>query len=374
MQLEHEETEKEDGYCTVADSGPSSEAIMEIVAQEETPAADEANETIAGVEICKDPENHESDEVSISVQSSDPNSASAIQPDTLYINTQFPVLIESSENKLSGSDDLYDTEQQIKMVSAAVPAPTSNKEITQGFEVNSSEQQGNEVLAVGSDTVHVQDTTIVDHEAGNGTDVDMSTCQSAEVEGDKDHATETVLECIQAPCDASDKDHSADLPATTLVTPEFNKITTCDMEVVCAGNSESSGNGESGTIGVQEAAAVADPGSMNDQALTCSGGGKSITSVQEAAAVADPGSMDGQALASSGGEENVTGVQEAAAVVDAGSTHDHEGDGTPGNVSQGTETHPSEQTKLASAIEAVSNTALVGYSSSEDSMDGDSAK
>jgi hypothetical protein len=126
MQVEHEETEKEDGYCTVADSSPSSEAIMELVAQEETPAA-EANETIAGVEVCKD-----SDEVSINVQSSDPNSASAIQPDTLNINTQFPVLIESSENKLSGSDDLYDTEQQIKMDSAAVPAPTSNKEITQG--------------------------------------------------------------------------------------------------------------------------------------------------------------------------------------------------------------------------------------------------
>jgi hypothetical protein len=187
-----------------------------------------------------------------------------------------------------------------------------------GFEVNSSEQQGNEVLAVGSDTVRVQDTTIVDHEAGYGTDVDMSTCQSAEVVGDKDH--------------------SADLPATTLVTPEFNKITTCDMEVVCAGNSESSGNGESGTIGVQEAAAVAEPGSMNDQALACSGGGESVKSVQEAAAVADPGSMDGQALASSGGE-NVTGVQEAAAVVDAGSTHGHLGDRAPGNVSQGNASH-----------------------------------
>jgi hypothetical protein len=207
-----------------------------------------------------------------------------------------------------------------------------------GFEVNSSEQQGNEVLAVGSDTVRVQDTTIVDHEAGNGTDVDMSTCQSAEVVGDKDHATETVLECIQARCDGSDKDHSADLPATTLVTPEFNKITTCDMDVVCAGNSESSGNGESGTIGVQEAAAVAEPGSMNDQALACSGGGESVKSVQEAAAVADPGSMDGQALASSGGE-NVTGVQEAAAVVDAGSTHGHLGDRAPGNVSQGNASH-----------------------------------
>jgi hypothetical protein len=206
-----------------------------------------------------------------------------------------------------------------------------------GFEVNSSEQQGNEVLAVGGDTVRVQDTTIVDHEAGNGTDVDMSTCQSAGVAGDKDHATETVLECIQAPCDGSDKDHSADLPATTLETLEFNKITTSDMEVVCAGNSESSGNGEGGTIGVQEAAAVADPGSMNDQALACSGGGESVKSVQEAAAVADPGSIDGQALASGG--ENVTGVQEAAAVVDAGGTHGHEGDRAPGNVSQGNASH-----------------------------------
>jgi hypothetical protein len=131
MQVEHEETEKEGGYCTVADSGPSSKAIMELVAQEETPAV-EANETFAGVEICKDHESHDSDEVVISVQSSDPNSASAIQPDTLNINTQFPVLIESSENKLSGSDNLYDTEQQIKMDSAAAPSPTSTKEITQG--------------------------------------------------------------------------------------------------------------------------------------------------------------------------------------------------------------------------------------------------
>jgi hypothetical protein len=112
----------------------------------------------------------------------------------------------------------------------------------------------------------------------SGTDVDMPTCQNAEIDGDKDHATETVVESIQAPCDASDKDHSADLPATTLVTAESNKITTCDMEVVCAGNSESSGGGEVGTIGVQEAAAIADHEgpdlnytSMHDQVLAGSG-------------------------------------------------------------------------------------------------------
>jgi hypothetical protein len=107
MQVEHEATEKEDVCCTAAASSPSSEAIMELEAHEETPAA-EANETIAGVGICKDSESHVSSEVSMSVQSSDLNLASAIQPDTLNI------------------------EQQTKMVSAIVPAPTSDKEITQG--------------------------------------------------------------------------------------------------------------------------------------------------------------------------------------------------------------------------------------------------
>jgi hypothetical protein len=132
-------------------------------------------------------------------------------------------------------------------------------------EVSSSEQQRKEVLAVGSDTVRVQDTSIVDHERDNVTDVDMPPCQSAEIEGDKDHAT--------------------------LLTAEFNKITTCDTEV-CAGNSESFGDGDSGTIGVQEAAAVADhEGAIVDLALASGGGDESVTGVQEAASAADPESM-----------------------------------------------------------------------------------
>jgi hypothetical protein len=100
MQVEHEATEKEDGCCTAASSFPSSEAIKELEAHEEAPAA-EVNETIAGVEVCMDPKSHVSSEVSMSIQSSDLNLSSAIQ-------------------------------QQTEMVSVTVPAPTSNKEITQG--------------------------------------------------------------------------------------------------------------------------------------------------------------------------------------------------------------------------------------------------
>jgi hypothetical protein len=99
------------------------------------------------------------------------------------------------------------------------------------------------------------------------------------------------------------------------LTAEFNKITTCDTEVVCAGNSGSFGGGESGTIGVQEAAAVADhEGAIVDLALASSGGDETATSVQEAASVADPESMD---------------------------MHDHEGDdGAPGIVLQCNSFHP----------------------------------
>jgi hypothetical protein len=57
---------------------------------------------------------------------------------------------------------------------------------------------------------------------------------------------------------------------------------------------------------------------------------------QETGAVADRGSIDDHALGSAGGG-SVTIVQEAAAVADPGSRHNHEGeDGAPGNVSQGT--------------------------------------
>ena len=96
-QVEHKATKIEEGYCTTADSGPSSEAIMELEADEETPAA-VGNETIADVEVCKDPESHASGDVLMAVESSDPNLASAIQPDTLNLTTQVPVLLESREN------------------------------------------------------------------------------------------------------------------------------------------------------------------------------------------------------------------------------------------------------------------------------------
>jgi hypothetical protein len=128
-EVEHEATEKEDVYCTDAGNSPS-EAIMELKVHETTPAA-EANETIAGVEVCKDPESHVSGEVSMAVESSDLSSASAIQSDTLNISTHVPVLYESTDNRSHESHQSH-MEQQTEMVSATVPTPTGNKEITQG--------------------------------------------------------------------------------------------------------------------------------------------------------------------------------------------------------------------------------------------------
>jgi hypothetical protein len=128
-EVEHEATEKEDVYCTDAGNSPS-EAIMELKVHETTPAV-EANETIAGVEVCKDPESHVSGEVSMAVESSDLSSASAIQSDTLNISTHVPVLYESTDNRSHESHQSH-MEQQTEMVSATVPTPTGNKEITQG--------------------------------------------------------------------------------------------------------------------------------------------------------------------------------------------------------------------------------------------------
>jgi hypothetical protein len=95
---------------------------------------------------------------------------------------------------------------------------------------------------------------------GSGGGVELPACQrKTDFEGDKDHSTGVNVEGIQGPYDASDKDHSTDPPATTLVMSESCKDT-CDAEIVCAGKIESSGSGDIGTVGVQEAADFADQG------------------------------------------------------------------------------------------------------------------
>ncbi|TVU11814.1 hypothetical protein EJB05_45419 [Eragrostis curvula] len=295
MHVDHEATKPEDGYCTAAD-GCASVTVMESEANEEATAA-EAGETIASCEVIKDPVSHASGEVAMAVQSSDPNLVSAIEPGALNRNTQAPVFIGPSENRSPGSNDLHGTEQQTKMASVAVAVSANNKEhaevieaeqtkiVTASEPASTPDDQGNlmhevhhttgdgAVLSSSGEQGPLRDSI------SGGTDEDMPTCQSAEIEGDNNNSTEIVLEDIQAPCVASDKDNSTDLPATTVMTAESNK-STGDAEVACAGNSESSGGGESGTIGVQETANVADHEetigdlneiSMHDQALPQSG-------------------------------------------------------------------------------------------------------
>ncbi|XP_062233157.1 chromatin structure-remodeling complex protein SYD-like isoform X2 [Phragmites australis] len=238
------------------------------------------------------------------------------------VTTHAPVLAECG-GKGSPGNDLRGIEahnsEPLKIASAAEPASTPDVQGRHMHEVHRTTGDGSMFSSSG------EQRTLRDNICRD-TDVDMPTCQrNAEFEGDKDHSTEIVLEGMQAPCDASDKDNSTNPTATTLVKADSDKDTG-DTEIVCAGNLESSVGGEIGTISLQEAAAAADHegtrgiGDLND---------------------ISPGS----------GEK-----------------------GSPGRDLHGIEAHGSEQIKMLSAAQAPSHLALVGYSSSEDSMEDDSAQ
>jgi hypothetical protein len=132
-----------------------------------------------------------------------------------------------------------------------------------GDGVNSLEQQIKLDSVAEIETAEVKETAIADHEetgdeSGINTHAPLLT-ESGEkdFEGEKDHSTGINIEGIQRPYDASDKDHSTDPPATTLVMVESDKDA-CDAELVSAGKLESSGGGDIGTVSGQEAVDVAD--------------------------------------------------------------------------------------------------------------------
>ncbi|KAK8455244.1 hypothetical protein SEVIR_4G112300v4 [Setaria viridis] len=404
IQVETEAT-KSDGYCTVEDGNASSETVMELEPNKETTIpmqedTTETNDTIATYKACNDSESHSFGEAVMEMQSSEIKAASSIQSGAGNISTQAPAMPDGTEqtNMASTSEvapendkehmpgtEVHSSDQQTKTISPA------NDEHVQDIMVHSSEQQTETVSDAQIDTLCVQETAIVDHGETRGTvdlnDISTQTpalpgsglfgveahsseqqktasspgdgvnssekqikldsvaeIETADVketaiadheetgdesgvsthaplltesgekgspgtdlhdfEGEKDHSTGINIEGIQGPYDASDKDHSTDPPATTLVMVESDKDT-CDAEIVSAGKLESSGGGDIGTVSVQEAADDAD----------------------------------------------------------------HEG--TQG---KGIEAHGSEQMEMVSVAQAASNLALVGYSSSEDSMLDDSAR
>ncbi|PAN25126.1 hypothetical protein PAHAL_4G277400 [Panicum hallii] len=369
IQVESEAT-KSDGYCTAENGIATSETIMELEPNKETavPMQEDvtvANDTIATYKACDDSENRAFGEASMEMQP-EIKAASSIQSGAENVITQAPSLSDGTEqtNMASASElapendkehmqgtEVNSSDQQPKMVS-----PASDEHV-QGDEINSSELQTKVDSIAEIESADVKETAIADHEEtgdqsgisthaplltesgekgspgtdlrgcnmhelhqttgdgailssggeqdplrdnmGSGGGVELPACQrKTDFEGDKDHSTGVNVEGIQGPYDASDKDHSTDPPATTLVMSESCKDT-CDAEIVCAGKIESSGSGDIGTVGVQEAADFAD---------------------------------------------------------------------------QGIEAHSSEQMKKVSVAQAASTMALVGYSSSEDSMLDDSTR
>ncbi|CAL5047140.1 unnamed protein product [Urochloa decumbens] len=209
------------------------------------------------------------------------------------ISAQAPLLIESGEKGSPGTgshgieSEVHDSEQ-IKMVSV-VAASTPGCHMD---EVHHTTGDG-AILSSGK-----QDT--LRGNISSGADVDLPTFQrERDFEGDKDHSTGINVEGTQGPHDASGKGHSTVTSATNLLLAESVKDT-CDTEI--GAKLESSGGGDVGTIGVQEAA----------------------------------------------GDEGTRGI--------------------------GIEDHGSKQMEMVSIAQAASSMALVGYSSSEDSMLDDSAQ
>ncbi|KAJ1258909.1 hypothetical protein BS78_10G112100 [Paspalum vaginatum] len=399
------ETTKSDGYCIAEVGSASSETVVELEPNKETTvtmqediAETNDSDTIATCQGRNESESHALGEVSMEMQPSEVKEASSIQSGAANLSTETAALAnETEQTKIASTSDLVpandehmqgtevSSEQHKKMVSPAKSAP-ANDEQMQATHTDLLVPTHADTIILGSaetkiETVGVKEASITNHEetgdhsgistnapllyesgekrtpgtnlhgtiaeAHNsgetkmdsavepastpgrcihatgdgatfsssggqdilrdnicgGADVDLPTYQiKTDSKGDKDPPTGINVEGIQGPSDASDKDHSTDAPATTLMMVESDRET-CDVETVCAGKLESSDGGDIGTDSNQEAATD---------------------------------------------HNEVRGI--------------------------GIGAHGSEQMKTTSVTEAASAMALVGYSSSEDSMADDSVQ
>ncbi|CAN6198094.1 unnamed protein product [Urochloa humidicola] len=264
-------------------------------------------------------------------------------------SAQAPLLTESGEKGSPGmsshgmESEVHDSEQ-IKMVSVVEPASAPGCHM---HEVHHTTGDGAILSSEEQDTLRGS--------IGSRADVDLPTCQrETEFEGDMDHSTGINVEGTQGPYDASGKDHST-VPSAKLRGSISSgadvDLPTCQRETEFEGDMDhSTGINVEGTQGPYDA-------SGKDHST--------VPSAKLAESAKDTCNSEiGAKLEPSGGSDVGTiGVQEAAYVA-----ADEETCGT------GIEDHGSEQMKMVSVARAACGMALVGYSSSEDSMLDDSAQ
>ncbi|CAN6164379.1 unnamed protein product [Urochloa humidicola] len=422
-QVELEAT-KSDGHCAAEDGSASSETVMELEQNKETTVP--MQEDIAEV---NDTESHAFGEASLEMQSSEIKAASSIQSGAGNLSTQTSALPDRTEqaNMASASgvapaNDEYmqvtevnSPEQQTRIISPA------NDEHVQDIMVQSSEQQTRMDSAPEIDTLCVQETAIVDHGRTRetvdlndistetpalpessllGVEVHSSEQKTAYSPGDEVNSSEQ-----QTKIDSLAEIEIAGVKETVIAdskeTGDQSAISTQAPLLTESGEKGSPGMGSHGMesevhdseqikmVSVVEPASA--PGCHMHEVHHTTGDGAILSSEEQdtlregtqgpydasgkehstvpSAKLAESAkdtcnSEIGAKLESSGGSDVGTiGVQEAADVA-----------ADEGTCGTGIEDHGPEQMKMVSVAQAACGMALVGYSSSEDSMFDDSTQ
>ncbi|KAG2605134.1 hypothetical protein PVAP13_4NG113800 [Panicum virgatum] len=414
IQVESEAT-KSEGYCAAENGIGKSETIMESEPTKETAVpmqedVTEANDTIATYKACDDSENHAFGEASMEMQS-EIKAASSIQSGAENVIKQAPALSDGMEqtnmasaSELGPENDKYmqgtevnSSDQQPKMFS-----PASDEHV-QDVMVHISKQQTEMVSDAEIGTLCIQEAAIVDHDKIRETvdPHDIRTQASAlsgsgllavEAHGSEQKIVSSPGEEInsseqQTKIDSVAEIQSADVMDTAIADHEE----TGDQSGVSTHAPLSIESEEKGSSGIDLHVHQA----TGDGAILSSGGEQDIlrdnmgndggvelpacqrktdfegdkdystdpsaTTLVMAESCKDTSDAEivsaGNIESSGGGDIETVGIQEATDFAD-----------------HGIEAHGSEQMKKVSVAQAASTLALVGYSSSEDSMLDDSTR
>ncbi|KAL6631335.1 hypothetical protein ACP70R_028185 [Stipagrostis hirtigluma subsp. patula] len=407
MQVELEATKSD---CTAEDGDASSETVMKLEQNEEAavPMQEDiggVGGTIAACEVCKDPKSPASGEVLMAVQSPELKSASATQSGEENVSPQDPVLPESRD-KRSPESNLHGTEQT-KIASAADLALENDEEHMQDTEVSSSEQHTMMVSAVEpapANDEHVQ-ATLFEQQTKMVSAEEPASTNDEHVQATLSHThlpTNTSAVALNPDENNSIEVHSSQqtkmVSATKIDTVDVHKTAIVDPEGTSRTGVEAHSSEQMKMLSDAEPAST--PGvevnSSEQQREMFSAAEIGTGAVKETAGTEDQGcctievhhtSGDGTILSAKGEQDTLLGNISRGTDVDIPScarNTDLEGDKDHSTeiVSKGIQdpsdaldkdhsTDPPAVT-LVSSAQAASNMALVGYSSSEDSMEGDS--
>ncbi|AQK83719.1 Chromatin structure-remodeling complex protein SYD [Zea mays] len=366
------EARNSDGYCTTEAGSALSETVMGLEPNKETAVPmqeniGEANDNFNNCEAHNNSEIH-AFEVSMETQSSEVKEVSSIQSGAANLSTQTTALPDvTGQTSMASTGELVSTnehihmqgteinsEQQTKMVSPAESAP-ANDEHVQDIVILSSEQQTKMVLAAEIDALCVQETAIIDLGGARGT-VDLNDIRTQVPALPGRDVLDVEAHILEQKKTSSPGDEIKGSEQAKI--ESIAEIETVGVKENVIADHKETGNNSGVSI---HAPLLVESGQKASPGVELRGIEVDAHVLEQAKMVSalEPDSTPevcADKLEPSGADDvGMIVVQEAASV------DDH-------NRAQGGEAHCSEQIKMASIAQAVSSMALVGYSSSEDSM------